>query len=56
MAFRQRGNAWETVVQLELGIYQYKFVRDGKWFNDPANPARSPDGYGGWNSIIEISP
>jgi len=36
------------------GEYKYKFVVDGKWIPDPANPETSPDGFGGNNSVIRV--
>jgi glycosidase len=32
-------------------IVVYKFVVDGQWMADPANPRKSPDGYGAFNSV-----
>lgn len=46
---------WTATVELEPGTYGYKFVVDGSWQPDPENPRTKPDGYGGVNSIIEIS-
>jgi serine protease AprX len=38
---------------LKPGSYSYKFLIDGKrWLEDPGNPARSWDRYGGWNSVF----
>lgn len=34
---------------------QYKFVVNGSWMNDPLNPLKTPDGHGGFNSILEVS-
>jgi hypothetical protein len=35
--------------------YRYKFLIDGSdWMPDPANPLRIADGFGGWNSMLEI--
>ncbi|MFN0158365.1 MAG: S8 family serine peptidase [Bacteroidota bacterium] len=37
------------------GTHQYKFVLDEKeWIEDPTNTSREPDGYGGWNSVLEV--
>jgi len=33
---------------------QYKFLVDGRWMHDPANPRQYPDGHGGQNSVIVI--
>lgn len=45
---------YETTVLLEPGIYQYKFFGDGEEIIDPANPDRTPNGFGSFNSVIEI--
>ena len=37
------------------GRHTYKFVVDGtRWVPDPVNPDREDDGYGEWNSVIEV--
>ncbi len=41
---------------LAAGTYQYKFVVDGAWKTDSANPNQVPDGYGGTNAVIEVKP
>ena len=40
--------------KLSPGRYEYKFVIDGTWKEDPANPAKVPDPYGGSNSVIVV--
>ncbi len=45
---------WKVKLNLEPGIYQYKFVVDGRWIEDPANPHMQNDPYGGSNSVIVI--
>ncbi|HJT80526.1 MAG TPA: hypothetical protein VJ719_04950, partial [Chthoniobacterales bacterium] len=42
-------------VPLEPGKYAYKFVVDGKWLLDPANPESQDDGTGNKNSIAAVS-
>ncbi len=47
---------WEAVVPLNPGVYQYKFVINGtEWREDPLNPARVDDGYGGFNSVFVLT-
>lgn len=37
------------------GRYRYKLVMDGqRWLEDPSNGRREPDGYGGFNSILDL--
>ncbi|MBI5609843.1 MAG: hypothetical protein HY902_13305, partial [Deltaproteobacteria bacterium] len=45
-----------VVKTLASGVYQYKFLVDGKWQTDTNNPNQVPDGYGGTNAVIEVKP
>ncbi|OGH58105.1 MAG: hypothetical protein A3G34_16505 [Candidatus Lindowbacteria bacterium RIFCSPLOWO2_12_FULL_62_27] len=45
---------YEARAWLEPGAYTYKFVVDGNWIPDPSNPDSTPDGFGGFNSIITL--
>ena len=47
---------WEArLADLSAGMVAYKFVLDGGvWIDDPGNPRKSPDGLGGFNSVVEI--
>ncbi len=38
---------------LAPGVWSYKFVVDGEWMADPANPEKDASGYG--NSILRVS-
>jgi CubicO group peptidase (beta-lactamase class C family) len=43
---------WTCRVDLKPGKYFYKFIVDGNWILDPANPASEPDGRGNTNSVL----
>jgi len=46
---------WERTEKLPSGRYQYKFVIDRvNWKQDPNNPQRVDDGFGGFNSLLEV--
>ena len=46
---------WTRTEQLGPGRYQYKFVIDRvNWKEDPNNPNRTDDGFGGFNSLIDV--
>lgn len=47
---------WTVQKKLAAGVYQYKFIVDGNWLADKANPNQAPDGLGGMNSVIEVKP
>ncbi len=46
---------WKIVVELAPGRYQYKFrVDETNWKEDPNNPQRVDDGFGGSNSLLIV--
>jgi hypothetical protein len=45
---------WELPMFLKPGTHAYKFVVDGNWITDPANPVVRPDGRGNFNSFMGI--
>lgn len=46
---------WERREPMPPGRYQYKFVIDRvNWKEDPNNPDRADDGFGGFNSLIDV--
>ncbi|GMV41050.1 MAG: hypothetical protein AMXMBFR64_27660 [Myxococcales bacterium] len=45
---------WATTITVEPGTYQYKFIVDGVWMADPANPQTVDDGFGGVNSVLVV--
>lgn len=49
--------SWEEKIPRPLpGVYQYKFViNEQTWIDDPANPLKIPDGFGGFNSLLLIN-
>jgi hypothetical protein len=52
---KQSNGEWTASVALAPGSYQYKFIVDGTWTPDPENPEHNDDGYGGFNSVIQVS-
>ncbi len=45
---------YEAEAWLDAGTYIYKFVVDGRWIPDPLCPGQVEDGFGGYNSQIEV--
>lgn len=45
---------WEVTVALDPGKYEYKFIVDEEWMEDPKNPDKVDDGNGGFNSVVEV--
>lgn len=42
---------WKKSVSLEPGCYEYKFIVDGLWRDDPACTDKADDKHGGQNCI-----
>jgi hypothetical protein len=47
---------WFFIKPLPRGEYRYKFIVNGEWINDPLNPHRKPNPFGGTDSIVCIEP
>lgn len=45
---------WKKAVKLQPGACEYKFVVDGEWWADPANPMFAYNSFGTTNSLIEV--
>jgi chromosome partitioning protein len=45
---------WTKVLTLDPGTYQYRYVVDGEWREDPANPQSAPGPTGQPNSILHV--
>ncbi|MGO8671257.1 MAG: glycogen-binding domain-containing protein [Capsulimonadaceae bacterium] len=50
-ALQRNGDRWVIAKELAPGTHQYKFVIDGVWIVDPANPEIAFDEYGNSNSV-----
>lgn len=48
----REGDEWICRLDLKPGKYTYKFVIDGNWITDPANPQSENDGQGNTNSVL----
>lgn len=49
------GGIWSVTLELKAGAkHRYKYLIDGFWLPDPENPDGEPDGFGGYNSWIDL--
>ncbi len=56
LALADDGNGnWTITVALDPGTYEYKFVVDGDWREDPGNPDKKSDPFGGANSVVTVA-
>lgn len=49
-----KNGAWKVTLRLKPGRYEYMFIVDGEWRDDPVNPNRVPNPHGGFNSVCEV--
>lgn len=47
---------WKRTMMIPLGKYEYKFLADGKWVEDPRNDQTCPNIFGTYNSVINLKP
>ena len=45
---------WMKELTLPPGHYEYQYVVDGKWINDPRAVKSTPNPYGGRNSVLVV--
>jgi hypothetical protein len=50
----QSGSGWVRPMYLHEGSHTYRFLVDGKWTKDPANPITVTDASGNINSVLNI--
>lgn len=54
LSLQDFGGLYLIDFDLKPGRYRYKYIIDGVWKPDPANPNREPDPFGGENSVVEL--
>jgi hypothetical protein len=55
-AMTKAGATFSVTRVLPVGKHQYKLVLDeSEWLTDPTNPDRAADGFGGENSVADVS-
>jgi 1,4-alpha-glucan branching enzyme len=51
---RDENGMWNKAVMLSPGNYEYKFLVDGQWREDPRNDHICPNCFGTYNSVIKL--
>jgi hypothetical protein len=51
---KRTDDGWKVTLQLRPDIYQYKFIVDGNWIEDPQNPSKVKNEFDGHNSVIDV--
>ncbi len=53
---KQEGDGtWKKIIMVQPGRYEYRFLVDGEWWNDPANDQTSSNSFGTVNNVLEVS-
>ena len=47
-------DGWVIALEIKPGEYEYKFIVDGQWIEDPSNPSKRKNEYDGYNSVINV--
>ena len=45
---------WFVRLKLRAGQYEYRFVEDGRWSEDPSATQRVANSYGEFNSVLTV--
>jgi len=49
------GTKWTKELSLSPGRYEYRFVVNGEWVDDPKAKAFVPNSRGGRNAVLEVA-
>jgi 1,4-alpha-glucan branching enzyme len=52
---RQKNGSFVAELPLAAGMYEYKFIVDGRWTADPDNTRWSMNPYGTLNSVAQVT-
>ncbi|MBA3012505.1 MAG: glycogen-binding domain-containing protein [Proteobacteria bacterium] len=47
--------AWEKTLMLNPGNYEYKYIVDGHWQEDPANRPTRMNAFGTYNNLLTVA-
>jgi len=51
---QDESGVWKKMLMLPPGKYEYKFLVDGRWRNDPKNDQMCPNCFGSQNNVIVL--
>ena len=52
---KDKSGVWKKALVLPRGRFEYKFLVDGQWRNDPKNKETCPNCFGTYNNVLVIS-
>lgn len=51
---RDTRGLWKATLSLPPGRYEYRFVVDGEWRDDPKSPERAANPFGSENAVVLV--
>jgi hypothetical protein len=55
LEMKKTATGWELRLTLKPGTYEYKFIADGEWMHDPANPNKKHNEHSTFNSLLYVT-
>jgi 1,4-alpha-glucan branching enzyme len=52
---KDNSGVWKNALMVSPGRYDYKFLVDGRWKNDPKNDQTCPNCFGTLNNVLIVS-
>ena len=53
-SMKKNKDGWELTLQIKPGTYEYRFIVDGRWMEDPNNIHKKRNEYNEFNSVLDI--
>lgn len=52
---KREDGLWQKIISITAGTYRYKFIVDGEWQIDPAQPLHQLNAYGTFDSFLDLN-
>jgi 5'-AMP-activated protein kinase regulatory beta subunit len=52
---REKTGTWKKTIALLPGTYEYRYIVDGRWQDDPACPVHKPNTFGSQNNVRVVT-
>lgn len=52
---KDTNGVWKRMLTVAPGVYEYRFIVDGEWRDDPQCAERQPNEFGTQNCVLRIS-
>lgn len=52
---KHKNGVWKATLNLDPGRYEYRFMVDGEWQDDPACVDKAPNAFGSENCVLVVT-